>query len=530
VAYKTAQIRPVNGDLDNFTALQHGGDFSSNSIFENGTGLERTTRDVNAQFAWQINDELRLQSISHYREYNAFEAADADGSQAWIQHVTEDADGELLSQEFRALFEKGSFSVVGGLSYSEESNSQNVVSSSEEGTVFLCSPLLNQFLPLADPQGNLGLANIPCQNPDGSTNSLTPILSQQLFGVPIAQVPYIVGLENRGERERFSAYFDSSWGVFDEVTVYAGIRYVDESQVSLFAANVPNALSTGVPLVRIGDTAGEFIEGGRKDNTFLPRLAMHWQFSDKHSLYLAWAKGRKSGVTSVLTALDQNFQPLDSINQIPQERLTNIELGMKGESVNGRYRYAGAIFNQSYDNFQVGQFNQSGQLIVSNAGEATNRGLEVEGSIQLNDHLSLRSTATVIDTNIEEGSLAGRRFRLQPDQSASLALRYIDALNTQFDVSANINYSYQSDIVFDDTLQPNEPLSGLPLTQDAYAVANANIGLIDKERGWTATFWVTNLLDKAYLIDAGNAGTGLGIPTYVRAAPRMYGVTFLVGF
>nr|WP_010160407.1 TonB-dependent receptor [Sphingomonas sp. PAMC 26617] len=33
-----------------------------------------------------------------------------------------------------------------------------------------------------------------------------------------------------------------------------------------------------------------------------------------------------------------------------------------------------------------------------------------------------------------------------------------------------------------------------------------------------------NLLDRKYLIDAGNTGGGFGIPTYIRGEPRVYGV------
>jgi outer membrane receptor protein involved in Fe transport len=36
--------------------------------------------------------------------------------------------------------------------------------------------------------------------------------------------------------------------------------------------------------------------------------------------------------------------------------------------------------------------------------------------------------------------------------------------------------------------------------------------------------YINNLFDKEYLIDAGNTGGGLGIPTNVRGMPRIAGV------
>ena len=39
-----------------------------------------------------------------------------------------------------------------------------------------------------------------------------------------------------------------------------------------------------------------------------------------------------------------------------------------------------------------------------------------------------------------------------------------------------------------------------------------------------------NLADKDYLIDAGNTGLQLGIPTYIVGPPRMYGLRFAYSF
>lgn len=42
--------------------------------------------------------------------------------------------------------------------------------------------------------------------------------------------------------------------------------------------------------------------------------------------------------------------------------------------------------------------------------------------------------------------------------------------------------------------------------------------------------YVDNLFDKEYLIDAGNTGGGLGIPTFVRGMPRIAGVRLYYDF
>lgn len=39
-----------------------------------------------------------------------------------------------------------------------------------------------------------------------------------------------------------------------------------------------------------------------------------------------------------------------------------------------------------------------------------------------------------------------------------------------------------------------------------------------------------NLFNKDYLLDAGNTGGGFGIPTYIPAEPRLYGVQLSAKF
>jgi hypothetical protein len=52
------------------------------------------------------------------------------------------------------------------------------------------------------------------------------------------------------------------------------------------------------------------------------------------------------------------------------------------------------------------------------------------------------------------------------------------------------------------TRQYLSPLNSAPLVRAPVAVANAELGITDKERGLSATVWVKNIADKRYLEDA----------------------------
>ena len=531
VAYKSGVIRPADGDLDYFSAAHLGGGSTSDlNIGSKGLGTTRDTSDYNLQLNWQISDNLSARSITHYRDFDSLEIADSDGSQAWALHIAESAIGSQWSQEFQLNYAGDGLNLVAGLSYSEEDNSQEVLSSVDEGTFLLCVPLARQLLPRIDPTNIYGLVDTPCQNADQSINSLSPLLSFAVLGSPVAELAYNTALTNYGDNERWSAYFDASLDISETLTLYAGFRYIEENLASGFEADVPNSPILGLPLVLLADTGGSRVSAGRKDDDFVPRVALQWQISEFHSAYLSWAEGRKSGVTSVITQLDPTFVPLNPVSQIPPETLANREIGIKGLNADQSFSYGLSMFWQEYSDFQIDQLNSSGQFVVTNAGRATNKGVEVESSYQLNSRFLIRASGALIDAEIDEGSFQGQRFRMQPERSYSMALVYNRPIDSAFSINANLNYRYQSGVFFDDALQPAEPFSGLDLTQGGYGIADASLGIVNNSKGWSATLWTRNALDKDYLLDAGNGGAGFGLPTFIPGSPRMSGFSFALDF
>ena len=130
-----------------------------------------------------------------------------------------------------------------------------------------------------------------------------------------------------------------------------------------------------------------------------------------------------------------------------------------------------------------------------------------------------------IDNNPVNGSFAGQRFRMQPEDTYSLALLLDRELQSGHQLDASLSYSYQSRVYFDDAFQPAEPISGLPLLQDGYGLLQGRIALSSPNRPLTLELWGQNLADEEYLMDAGNGGAGFGAPTFIAAPPRTYGLS-----
>ena len=129
-----------------------------------------------------------------------------------------------------------------------------------------------------------------------------------------------------------------------------------------------------------------------------------------------------------------------------------------------------------------------------------------------------------IDEGPQNGSFSGQRFRMQPENTFSFAFLYDRELEAGYDLSASLRYSWQSKIYFDDAFQPNEPISGLDLTQSSYGLLNAQLAFAKHGKDWALDFWGENLTDREYLLDAGNGGVGFGMPTFIAAPPRTYGI------
>ncbi|WP_260582074.1 TonB-dependent receptor [Sphingopyxis sp. PET50] len=55
-------------------------------------------------------------------------------------------------------------------------------------------------------------------------------------------------------------------------------------------------------------------------------------------------------------------------------------------------------------------------------------------------------------------------------------------------------------------------------------LVNARLGYEAEGGGWRIEAFADNLLNRKYIMDAGNTGDSLGLPTFIAGTPRTYGV------
>jgi outer membrane receptor protein involved in Fe transport len=116
----------------------------------------------------------------------------------------------------------------------------------------------------------------------------------------------------------------------------------------------------------------------------------------------------------------------------------------------------------------------------------------------------------------------GAKFRLQPEVQASGGFT-IDADLGGMTFFATPSVTYRSKMFFE---VPNNPL----IAQAGVTLVNVNAGLRFGQDRFEISAFARNLLDEDYLLDAGNTGGAFGIPSYIAAEPRLYGVKVGVKF
>ncbi|MEM9429332.1 MAG: TonB-dependent siderophore receptor [Pseudomonadota bacterium] len=169
------------------------------------------------------------------------------------------------------------------------------------------------------------------------------------------------------------------------------------------------------------------------------------------------------------------------------ERGAQIEAGVKWAPEGAPFAIAAAVFQIDQENVVTGVFPTFDQL-----GEVRVQGAEIEGRISLDNGLSLRGTASVLDAEIREDStaaLVGNTPTLVPETEASLFVEY-DFVNTALQgliVGTGVRYRGESFADAENTLKVDSST-----IFDAFAS-------YEFPNGVEATAAVTNIADERYV-------------------------------
>lgn len=517
-------------------------------------GLDRTIGSVTALVDARVNDGIRLSSTSAWRHFAGLSISDQDGMALPIYAYAEEARGTLFSQELRLSFEKGDhLAGFAGISLQDEAGRQRT---------------LNQFderLMLAQLSGRI---DAPHPQPLSLLTELgfvTQLLQERarargitLSAAAARTVAEVLGAAYREQNVNFShtrsldLFGDLTWTPIPQVQLTAGFRVGRDHKRSAISAsldNGPSILGGFLQAIRTsaadrdrfladprGATGGFLFQPTAGNGDMFARTmddtGVSWRTVARYapwgtlSFYGSYAKGRRPAV--LVAGPPAVAGGAARFARVPAETVNSFELGGRYDEAGGRFTLDGALYHYRYRNFQTTVF-EDGTLRSTNAGRANAYGVELQLQWLPDDALAFTGTYSFNHARFASGEYRGNRFRLAPDHRLSLGATWQWSIGGGH-VALTPTFSWQSLQFFND----NNDLPGLgggligDSVQDEFQPPHGTIDLrlsfAPARSRWRLAAFVTNLLDQIRVKDAGVLGDGLGLPTLVAAAPRLWGL------
>lgn len=558
-SFKNRQFAPPGGDTDpnSMAGLDKGKDlYIKRDVL--GTSLL-----VNHTFspAWSLT------STTAYRQYDSDESFDPDGTMAPILWISELAKGNQVSQEFRFNYENDKrFSGFLGASFFHENAETTLPLRVNEQSLYRAiTPMIQQGI-----SAQLVAAGIPAQQ----VSALVPVLfpaeplltngvpnfTQQLpniagtlaaLGLPVqalpASVQQLVGMLTNaplnanhletsydyGRNTAYEIFADGTYKLTPNFWVTGGLRgsyerqmggyKVDQSTtpstVGLLMGNYPNILWRPTP----GKISLE------KDYfSWVGRLAVNYMLDDqRNNVYASVSRGRRPGVI-MITPVDTTF--------LKPEIVVSYEAGYKGRSADRKFGYDFTTYFYDWSNFQSNSYELlNGNLVYisRDAGKAHSFGIETSLNYNLFGKSSVFVNGAYIDgkfnkkdENGNEQELAGNTFRLTSKYTFSAGLDLNFTYNQKNNFYIRPSYAWKSKLYFENTNRED-------LSQDAYGLAHLNIGTRIQAKGskyYEISLFGKNILDTKYIIDAGNTGDAIGMPSFIGGTRATFGLQLKAGF
>jgi outer membrane receptor protein involved in Fe transport len=319
------------------------------------------------------------------------------------------------------------------------------------------------------------------------------------FGLPVGTTtelpdPYFTDLQTIYNSS--SVFADTSYTLFERLTLGAGVRYFHDDQDFL-------------DRVRNYTAAVSF-------HSVDPRFYARYKLNDNTTLYTSAAKGFRSG------GFNKGRQPA-----YQPESVWTYELGSKADLFDRKLSFDAALFLSDYTDRQIFGVTDrtNGNFYLTNADSVRIKGGEWDFTLRPARQLTLGFGGAYIDAKIKKiiasgtGLVAGDRLQLIPriQITASAQYDYLLAGRKSF---FRLDYSHQSSkISFDRTVGPW--YYGASAPQNILDATNS----IDLGKNLTASVFVQNLLN-----EQGFSNPYAFIGNGVRPQPRTVGIKLAVQY
>ncbi|MEH6571219.1 MAG: TonB-dependent receptor, partial [Halioglobus sp.] len=393
-------------------------------------------------------------------------------------------------------------------------------------------------------------------NPTG--NLLSPA---GFLGIPLGESvsvlpPSIAGFRTSSltdyDNKTWAVFAQGTWHFNDQWNLTLGGRYgVEDKEVkqrNFITAEVsPGAISReefddlqGTIHKVIAAPGSEQISGDENWSEFTPAATISYLGSDdlldasgldSFMVYATWSQGFKAGGFSTF---DNQILPFDP------EKVTNYELGLKLDALDSSLRFNAALYSMDYEDMQITITRQVNEIntasAISNAGQATMTGFEMELSYLPTANWYFQFSANFIDASYDEFIDLARDpdsgefvpidrsdedFAYLPESTYSLVAQY--SIDPDWgELSARVSGAYKDDIYIG--LEGAAAESAFS-TLDGYTLWNARLAWRStSQHDIEVALYVDNLADEDYFGTGNLQLSSQGTLTLVKGVERTYGL------
>ncbi len=401
--------------------------------------LDRDTTGAHLEFTYSF-DNMDLTSITSSTDTSSTRESDVDLTQLWVFNTFQPQKMDVTTQEFRfTSTNDGPLQWIGGLYYMEYV--ERMRSTLDFGWIIVDGddPTVGVTVPFAtreDTRSNLaGFANVTYQ--------------------------------------------------VDEWEISAGLR-VDQWEADEEALDIGHA--------------------AKKDDTeYMPRLAISRDVGDG-MIYGSIARGfEPGGFNGIADGAPPVFGPNGekTLAGFDPEYALQYEFGWKGTFMDGRGSGTVALFYSTYEDRQF-EFivpNPGGDGLIEgiiNVGDSTQMGIEISGSLQATEYLTLMGAFGYTDAEFDSGTVLVDGTDISGNEPPNI-ISPSASLNVNYKRPAMSNFNF----VFDAQVSYNgETRGGAPwdnIKNPDYTVVSLQTGLSNEN--WEFMLNVENLFDEEYYVD-----------------------------
>lgn len=305
-----------------------------------------------------------------------------------------------------------------------------------------------------------------------------------------------------------AAYGQLTLALWQRLELTAALRYDYESK----DANIQRAF----------ETMGIVIPSPPRDeresfDEVLPRFSLAYRWAEEAMTYVMAARGFKAGGFNLTAPVGQTaFGP---------ETSWTLEAGAKTNFADDKIAANGSVFWIDWDDMQLSQFDQMSGGYVTNAGEATSQGFELELLARPLAGLEVFGGFGYLDTEFDRfvdqfgQDVSGRSLPFAPDTTGNLGAHYRAELTENLALSLHGEYFHVGQFFYDAGNRASE----------RYKLANFRVGLGGTQ--WRIEAWVRNAFDEEYVPIAFQPNPA-DPSQFVgeSAAPQTYGALFRLIF